>query len=165
MKFIPVGRVVAAHGVRGEIKFRYYNEDVTASSQYPSFFVDDNGAKRELKSLHARPQGSLFLIKFAAWRRRRGALSPAQGASRKGRGPCAVRCEDEYYDYQLIGLAAVTEQDRTLGTVVDVMHTKANDILVVGGSREVLVPMTEAHIVSVSMEDGLVQVREDGLVE
>ena len=47
MKFIPVGRVVAAHGLRGEVKFRYYNEDGTASLQYPSFFVDDNGKKIE----------------------------------------------------------------------------------------------------------------------
>ena len=73
--------------------------------------------------------------------------------------------EDEYYDYQLIGLTAVTEQDRKVGTVVDVMHTKASDILVIGGAREVLVPMTGAHIVSISREDGLVRVREDGLVE
>jgi 16S rRNA processing protein RimM len=73
--------------------------------------------------------------------------------------------EDEYYDYQLIGLTAVTEQDRKVGTVVDVMHTKAGDILVIGGATEVLVPMTGAHIVNVSMEDRLVRVREDGLVE
>ena len=57
------------------------------------------------------------------------------------------------------------KQDRKIGTVKDVMHTKANDILVIEGAREVLVPMTEDHIVDVSMEDGLVRVREDGLVE
>ncbi len=165
MNFIPVGRVVAAHGVRGEIKFRYYNEDATASLQYPSFFADDKGTKRELKPLQVRPQGNLFIIRFSG-------LETAEDARFLFKRELFVReedlatlGEDEYYDYQLIGLAAVTEQDRKVGVVVDVMHTKAGDILVIGGTREVLVPMTEAHIVNVSMEDGLVRVREDGLVE
>ncbi len=165
MKFIPVGRVVAAHGVRGEVKFRYYNEGATASLEYPSFFTDDNGTKRELKPLRVRLQGDLFVIRFKG-------LETAEDARFLFKRELFVREEDlaplgadEYYDYQLIGLAAVTEQDRKVGTVVDVMHTKAGDILVIGGTKELLVPMTDAHIVNVSMEDGLVRVREDGLVE
>ena len=38
MKFIPVGRVVAAHGLKGEVKFRYYNETGSAFLQYPALF-------------------------------------------------------------------------------------------------------------------------------
>ena len=165
MNFIPVGLVVSAHGVRGEVKFRYYNEGATASLQYPSFFADDNGAKRELKPLLVRPQGHLFIIKFRG-------LETAEDARFLFKRELFVReedlaplCEDEYYDYQLIGLTAITEQDRKVGTVVDVMHTKAGDILVIGGTREVLVPMTGAHIAAISREDGLVRVREGGLVE
>jgi 16S rRNA processing protein RimM len=165
MNFIPVGRVVSAHGVRGEIKFRYYNEGAAASLQYPSFFADDNGAKRELEPLQVRLRGDLFIIKFRG-------LETAEDARFLFKRELFVReedlaplGEDEYYDYQLIGLTAITEQDRKVGTVVDVMHTKAGDILVIGGAREVLLPMTEAHIVAVSMKDGLVRVREGGLVE
>lgn len=165
MKFIPVGRVVAAHGVRGEIRFRYYNEDVAASPQYPSFFVEEDGAKRELKSVRARSHGSLFLIKFAGLDTSdevRFLLGKELFVREQDLVPLGA---DEYYDYQLVGLAAVTEAGRKLGTVKDVMHTKANDILVVGGGREVLVPMTGDHIVRISMGEGLVEVREDGLVE
>jgi len=165
MNFIPVGRVVSACGVRGEIKFRYYNEGSAASLQYPSFFADDNGAKRELKPLQVRLQGDFFIIKFKG-------LETAEDARFLFKRELFVReedlaplGEDEYYDYQLIGLTAVTEQDRKVGTVVDVMHTKAGDILVIGGAREVLVPMTGAHIAAISREDGLVRVREGGLVE
>jgi 16S rRNA processing protein RimM len=118
-----------------------------------------------MKPLQVRLQGDLFIIKFRG-------LETAEDARLLFKRELFVREEDlaplgadEYYDYQLIGLVAVTEQDRKVGTVVDVMHTKASDILVVRGTKEVLVPMTEAHIVNVSMEDGLVRVREDGLDE
>ncbi len=165
MNFIPVGLVVSAHGLRGEIKFRYYNEGAAADPRYPSFFADDNGVKRELKPLQVRPQGNLFIMKFRG-------LESAEDARFLLRNELFVReedleppGEDEYYDYQLIGLTAVTEQERRVGTVVDVMHTKAGDILVIGGAKEVLVPMTGTHIIDISMEDRLVRVREDGLVE
>jgi ribosomal 30S subunit maturation factor RimM len=39
--------------------------------------------------------------------------------------------EDEYYDYQLIGLIAVTEKGRVLGKVKHVMHLGSTDMLVV----------------------------------
>lgn len=165
MKFIPVGRVVAAHGVRGEIKFRYYNEGAAAFLQYPAFFADDNGAKRELTPLQVRLQGGLFIIKFKGLETGEDARFLLKRELFVREEDLAPLGEDEYYDYQLIGLTAITEQERTVGTVIDVMHTKANDILVIGGTTEVLVPMTEAHIVGVSMEEGLVRVREDGLVE
>ncbi|MGD0230486.1 MAG: ribosome maturation factor RimM [Syntrophorhabdales bacterium] len=165
MKFIPVGRVVSTHGLRGEVKFRYYNESSTASLQYPTFFADRSGTKIELKPSRIRPQGDLFLISFRG-------LEAVEDVRFLLRGELFVREDDlppleegEYYDYQLIGLTAVTEQGRRVGTVKDVMHTGANDILVVEGASDVLVPMTEDHIITVSREDGFVRVREAGLVE
>jgi 16S rRNA processing protein RimM len=165
MNFIPVGRVVSAHGVRGEIRFRYYNEGAPASLQYPSFFVDDNGTKRELKPLQVRLRGDLFIIKFKGLETEEDARFLFKRELFVREEDLAPLGEDEYYDYRLIGLTVITEQDREVGTVVDVMHTKAGDILVIGGAREVLVPMTGDHILAVSMEDGLVRVRESGLVE
>jgi 16S rRNA processing protein RimM len=165
MRFIPVGRVVSAHGVKGEIKFRYYNEDAAASLQYPSFFAEENGAKRELKPLRVRPLAGSFLIKLEGLETADEVRFLLDRELFVREDDLAPLGEDEYYDYQLIGLVAVTEKDRLLGKVVEVMHTKANDILVVRGAAEALVPMTGDHIVQISMKEGLVRIREDGLVE
>ena len=43
--------------------------------------------------------------------------------------------EGEYYDYQLIGLRASREDGSPIGKVTDVMHTKANDIMVIEGTE------------------------------
>jgi 16S rRNA processing protein RimM len=73
--------------------------------------------------------------------------------------------DDEYYDYRLIGLAAVTDSGRPVGRVKDVMHTGAHDILVIEGRTELLVPMTEEHIAGISVEKGSVTVKEEALAE
>jgi 16S rRNA processing protein RimM len=165
MTFIPVGRVVSVHGVRGEIRFRYYNEDAAASLEYPSFFIDDNGMKRELKPSRIRTQGKLFIMKFEGLDTVEDARSLAARELFVREEDLAPLGQDEYYDYQLIGLTAVGGQGRRLGTVEDVMHTGAGDILVVGGAREILVPMIDDYVVAVHIKDGMVQIREDGLVE
>ena len=58
MNFIPVGRIVASHGLRGEVKFRYYNETGSDFLQYHSFFADLDDKKIKLKPIETRLQGN-----------------------------------------------------------------------------------------------------------
>jgi 16S rRNA processing protein RimM len=165
MGFIPVGRIVAAHGVRGEVKFKYYNETATASPEYPSFFVDPKGTKIELRPARIRRQGNLFLIKFKNLERVEDIgflLGKELHVSEDDLAPLG---ENEYYDYQLIGLQAITETGRVIGKVQSVIHIRERDVLVLDGVPEVLVPMTEDHIVKISSGEGVVQIREEALVE
>ncbi len=165
MKLVPVGQVASAHGLRGEVRFRYYNEGGDAPLRYPSFFVDHNGEKVELRPAGVRARKGQFIMKFE------GLESADQVRFLVGKevfvreDDLAPLAEDEYYDYRLIGLKAVTEEGRSLGAVKDVMHTRANDILVVGNAQEFLVPMTEDHIVKIDTEAGLVRVRGEGILE
>jgi 16S rRNA processing protein RimM len=165
MKYVPVGRVVSAHGVRGEVRFRYYNESSPTSVRYPTFFADLAGKKIELEPLRVRLGRGVSIMKFRG-------LETAEEVHFLLGNELFVREDDlpplgpdEYYDYQLIGLAAVTEAGRVVGAVRGVMHTKAHDILVIAGAGEILVPMTEEHILTISREGGFVRVREDALVE
>ena len=164
-KYVPVGRVVSAHGVRGEVRFRYYNESNSTSVRYPKFFAEQAGKKIELEPLGVRLRGGVFIMQFRG-------LESVEGVCFLLGNELFVREEDlpplgadEYYDYQLIGLRAVTEAERVVGTVSGVMHTKAHDILVIAGAGEMLVPMTEEHILAISREGGFVRVKEEALVE
>jgi len=164
MEFIPVGRVLSAHGLRGEVKFRYYNETAADSMEYPSFFVDRVGTKIEVKPTRVRRQKNLFLIKFEK-------LDTVEDVGFLlgkelfvSETDLPILDEDEYYDYQLIGLEVKTEAGKAIGRVQSVMHVRERDILIVEGVREVLVPMTEDHIVKISLTEG-VQVREEALAE
>jgi 16S rRNA processing protein RimM len=72
--------------------------------------------------------------------------------------------EDEFYDTQLIGLAAVLVDGTELGTVDDVLHLPGGDVLSVRreAAAEVLVPFVKAIVPTVDLAAGRVVVDPPG---
>jgi 16S rRNA processing protein RimM len=58
--------------------------------------------------------------------------------------------DDEYYAFELVGLAVVEESGRALGTVKAVAPGVANDVLELDGG--VLLPMVEDCVIEVDLE-------------
>jgi 16S rRNA processing protein RimM len=60
----------------------------------------------------------------------------------------APLADDEFYYWQLIGLAAVTHTGDPVGTIKEVFETGANDVLVIEGpdGREHLVPFVASFV-------------------
>ncbi len=69
---------------------------------------------------------------------------------------------DEYYWHDLQGLTVVTLAGERLGTVDHLIETGANDVLVVEGDRERLIPFVMGQvIVDVDLDKGEIQVDWD----
>lgn len=65
---------------------------------------------------------------------------------------------DEFYDHQLVGLRVVVA-GTAVGTVTDVLHLPAQDLLVVGtGPGQVLVPFVADIVPAVDLATGEVEV-------
>lgn len=70
--------------------------------------------------------------------------------------------KDEYYWSDLEGLEVKTTQGELLGRVERLMETGANDVLVIRGNREHLVPFIQGQYVTrVDLEDGTIEVDWD----
>src|SRR5690606_558814 len=71
--------------------------------------------------------------------------------------------EGEYFLFQLIGLDAVDEAGERLGTVIDLIETGANDVLVIGqrpeGGANLLVPNHPDFVPEIDPDAGRVVVR------
>ena len=165
MGYIPVGRVLSAHGVRGEIRFRYYNDSESDLCGYAALVVDRDSQKIELRPSRVQPRRGYFLIQFA------GIETPGAASFLVGK-ELFVREEDlprlkegEYYDYQLIGLKVINEHDEPIGQVTEVIHTKANDVIVIEGEREMLVPMQEDFILGVDVDAASIRIAEGAFIE
>jgi 16S rRNA processing protein RimM len=65
---------------------------------------------------------------------------------------------NEFYWADLIGLKVVNEQGEDLGTVARLLETGANDVLVVEGDRERLIPFTEHVIRNVDLPGRMIRV-------
>lgn len=163
MEYVPVGRVVTNHGLSGTVKFKYYNEAAEDFYRYTSLIVEKDGRQTELKPAEVRFSKGFFYLKFEG-------LDSLEKVSFLINQELFVREEDlppldndEYYDYQLIGLHVTNRRGNKIGMVTQVIHTGGNDIIVVTGKEEILVPMVEGIIVRIDLEDSFIAIDEDAL--
>jgi 16S rRNA processing protein RimM len=68
---------------------------------------------------------------------------------------------DEYYWSQLIGLSVENTQGIELGEVVSLFETGANDVMVVKGEKERLIPFTEFAVLGIDLDSGKINVDWD----
>lgn len=74
---------------------------------------------------------------------------------------------DEFYDHQLVGLEVRADSSR-IGTVAEVLHLPAQDVLAVDldSGRQVLVPFVEQIVPLVDPERGIVEIEPvEGLID
>lgn len=135
-----VGTVGRAVGLKGEV-------EVAVTSDTPDRFAPGSRVLvvpdlRPLTVRSARSHRGRTIVAFAGITDRAGAgalrgaelVVPIEHARRLG--------SDEYWDHDLIGCEVVTTDGRRVGSVTDVLHAPANDVLVVRGEgREHLVPL------------------------
>jgi 16S rRNA processing protein RimM len=75
--------------------------------------------------------------------------------------------EDEFYDWQLEGCAVETVGGERIGTVRELMRTGGTEnLVVINGSKDYLIPFAESICVEVDIENKLIRVDlPEGLLE
>src|SRR4051794_12506342 len=145
---VVVGRIGKPHGLRGEVSVdvrtdepeRRFAPGITLRAEPPP------GSASSLRSLTvagARRHQSALLVTFEELADRT-AAEGARGILLHASIPAGESPEDpdEFYDHQLVGLAAYDVDGRALGTVAGLVHGGAQDLLRVDTpeGREALVP-------------------------
>jgi len=69
--------------------------------------------------------------------------------------------EGEYYWHQLIGLKVINQDQTELGTVETMLETGANDVLVVNGTRQRLLPYVPTVVLGVDLGKRQIRVEWD----
>ena len=83
---------------------------------------------------------------------------PGLGGANSARGSSSPEGCGEYYWHQLEGLEVVNLSGENLGKVDRLLETGANDVLVLKGEQERLVPYTPGVVVEVDLDKGRIQV-------
>ncbi|HEX2966528.1 MAG TPA: ribosome maturation factor RimM [Syntrophorhabdaceae bacterium] len=163
MKWIPVGRVVSTQGVRGEIKFYYYNEVHEDILRYTSLFIVQNDAETELKPKRVRFQGNRIIIQFEGVTDKNIAASLVNKELFVREKDLDELDEGEYYEYQLIGLEVLDSKGKKVGSVDTVLNTGAHNVLIVKGEKSFAVPLVEGFITEVNVSRGNICIDEGAL--
>jgi 16S rRNA processing protein RimM len=159
MKRIPLGRVVSTHGIKGEVKFKYYNEVDEDIYKYTSFSARKGSREIILNPAAINPHKGHFRMRFQGLDSIEEVSFLVNQELTVGEDDLPEPDENEYYEYRLLGLDVLDEKDGKIGTVGRIMHTKGNDILVVTGEKEMFVPMTEEYILAVDLKSSYIKIR------
>jgi len=160
--YLLVGRVRAPKGVHGELKVGVQIEDAEHLETLREVYLGDDHVRFEVRRARLVP-GQLLL--------QLSGIDERDAAAQWAGTPVYVRKEalplgeDEYYYHQIEGLTALTVEGETLGQVVEVLPTGANDVYVVQGSKgELLLPAIKQVILRVDPGAGVMVVKlPDGL--
>jgi 16S rRNA processing protein RimM len=159
-KIVALGYVSAVHGVKGWVKVHSWTRPMEAILQYQPWLLGEN--KKPVSIVDGRLQGKGLAVSLPGFEDREQAatLVGSQIFVRRGQLPAAAK--GEYYWSDLEGLEVKTTEGVLLGRVVRLMETGANDVLVVQGNREHLVPFVQGQYVTrVDLESGEIEVDWD----
>jgi 16S rRNA processing protein RimM len=153
-----MGRILAPFGVKGWVKVQPNTAATRNLLAYQTWWVGREGDWREIAVAEARVQGRAVVARLESCDDRDAAAALRGKSVAVPRAALPRAQSGEYYWADLIGLAVVNGSARALGRITDVLQTGANDVLVVAGERERLIPFIADVIREVDVAAGVVRV-------
>ena len=145
----------APWGLKGWVKVWSSTSPPESLLEHKQFHGDSGTWKGELEVTEAKSQGRFLAFRFAGCDSREAAerLKGAELQLLRSSLPAAE--PGEYYWHELIGLKVTTNTGVELGTIVEMMETGSNDVMVVEGDRRRWVPFIEPEVVlKIDLADG-----------
>ena len=149
VEYIPVGQIVNAHGIKGEVKLNPMGFDPEFVADFDVLYI--GGKRTEVKS--ARVHKSVVLLTIPGINDMDAALAL--------KGKTVTICRDDvevpegyYFDEEIEGMTVVDcATDAVIGKVKRVLTYPAHKIYEVKGEREYLIPaVPEVFIESVDLD-------------
>lgn len=156
---ILLGRIVAAHGVRGEVLVQSYAEVPEAIGAYGPLGAPAAGRTIELRVLRVTAKGVVARIAGISDRNAAEALAGTDLYIDRAQLPAAG--EGEFYHADLIGLAAVGPDGAEIGRVVAVHNFGAGDLIEVAlaaSRRTEHIPFTDRFVPEIDVNAGRIVV-------
>ena len=172
-EMVVVGHIAGAYGVRGWVRIYSETSPIDHILQYQPWYLEAARAGNRgghsatprwqaTRLLQVRRQGKGLVAQIAACddRDRAAELRGTRIAVSAAQLP---QLDDgEYYWRDMVGLEVVNQQAVVLGKVSGLMETGNNDVLVVNGERERLIPyLPGSSVVKVDLAAGRILVDWD----
>jgi 16S rRNA processing protein RimM len=153
-----MGRIAGAFGIKGWVKVQPYTAAPAGLLRYRSWWVEDESGWTRREIEQAEVQGQAVAAKFAGCDDRDAAALYRGREVAVARNELPEAGENEFYWADLVGLRVVNTAGEDLGAVARVFETGANDVLVVQGDRERLLPFIEQVVREVDLAAGVIRV-------
>lgn len=150
--YLPTGQIVNTHGLKGYVKIQPWADDPADLLDFDRFFIDG----REYEVEQASLQKSMVLLKLA------GVDTIDEAAKLRNKELLIAREDVELgegvvFIADLIGLTVLADGVE-IGKITEVLTPPGNDVYVVKGEREYLIPAVKEFVEELNPEAGFVRV-------
>ena len=154
-KYLEAGKIVNTHGVRGEVRIQPWADSPDFLSGFKRLYID--GAPMEVLSVRIHKGFAIVALD---------GVSDIDAAIRLKNKTVLIDRDDaqieegRYFVADIVGLRAIeAKTGQELGTVADVLSLPANNVYVIKGAREILVPAVPEFVVETDIDAGFVRIR------
>lgn len=144
---VVLGRVSGLYGVRGWIKIHSYTEPRDAILAYRDVLLGGDNDWRAVRFAELRRHGKTIVAGIEGIDDRDVAAGLVGNDVAVPRDALPEPDDDQYYWADLEGLTVENIDGRVLGIVRRLIATGANDVLVVAGENEMLIPFVKGDVV------------------
>lgn len=144
-RLITLAYISAVHGVRGWVKVHSYTEPRDSILEYQPWILDGDGGSIKVLASKIQRNGVIARLEGVETIEQARALIGTRISVRREQFKDLP--ENEYYWADLVGLRVVNLEGTELGLVKNLMATGANDVLVIAGEQEQLVPFVKGQFI------------------
>jgi 16S rRNA processing protein RimM len=156
--FIPVGKVIGVHGLKGTTKVYSYAESLSVFEPNSSILLKSAGGRREIYYINwvkPHPRGILLALKDITNRDQAQNLVGCEILIERTKLPELEN--GAFYWCDIIGLSVFSSEGEYLGRVASIIATGSNDVYVVkdpdnSKDREILIPAIESVVQEIDLE-------------
>ena len=138
-KKILIAKIQAHQGLNGWLKVYSYSETKQKFSEYKYFFIqkENNTIRLDIEDISI---GKSIKVKFKNFNCREDSQDYIGEEIFINEDQLDVLEANQFYWNELIGLTAYLNNGKKIGIVSDIIETGSNDVLVIKGEEEILVP-------------------------
>ncbi len=152
--FLDCGEIVNTHGIHGEVRIVPWADSPEFLCRFSTLYVD--GAAIALAS--SRVHKGSVIARF------QGVDTVEQAMTLKGkvvqlRRADAKLPEGSFFIADIIGLPVIDEEGHELGVLKEVLSPSVQQVYVVEGEREIMIPAVPSFILETNIQGGYIKVR------
>ncbi|MEO8402213.1 MAG: ribosome maturation factor RimM [Gammaproteobacteria bacterium] len=148
-EYVIVGKIGSTYGIQGWLKVFSFTEEMSNILDYNPWYLESNTGWEPIKIQSGREHNKCVVVKLPGYD------SPEKARVMTGKKIAIKRTQfpalkkNEYYWTDLQGLTVIDQHGNTLGKVLYLIETGANDVLVIEhGGKEHAIPYLIGKVIT-----------------
>lgn len=157
-EYYQVGTIVNTHGIKGEVRVQsitsHPEERFASGSEL--IWLNEKETKKELLTVKShRVHKSFDLLTFKNYENINDVERFVRGTLNVTADQALELEDDEFYQYDIIGLSVYNESNELIGTIKEILETGANDVWVIqrANKKDLLLPYIDSVIKMIDLEE------------